>query len=233
MNGVVLSKVCARCGEPFTTEWPRKAYCSPECKAGRRACERCGKQFTPKARNTSGRFCGRGCWYAYYAEHGKQPKTCPVCGGVFHGESATCGRVCGRVWQRRHHPDRRTNCEQCGGAISPKAKPGRRFCSRSCALKTRNAPSNAGRTLPDGTRRPHANGYVVAKRNGEWRLEHRIVMEGVLDRPLQDWERVHHKNGQRDDNRPENLELWTLKRKDPAGVRVGDYHCPGCRCFEH
>jgi hypothetical protein len=55
-------------------------------------------------------------------------------------------------------------------------------------------------------------------------------MEQTLGRRLDRHERVHHKNGNRGDNRPENLELWKVKTKDPAGVRASDYHCAGCRC---
>ena len=35
-----------------------------------------------------------------------------------------------------------------------------------------------------------------------------MIMSDMLDRRLEDDENVHHKNGMKTDNRPENLELW-------------------------
>jgi energy-converting hydrogenase B subunit Q len=53
-----------------------------------------------------------------------------------------------------------------------------------------------------------------------WIAEHVWVMSQMLGRPLHRGESVHHRNNIKDDNRPENLELWHTHQ--PTGARVVD-----------
>lgn len=65
-----------------------------------------------------------------------------------------------------------------------------------------------------------SDGYRKVRADGKTWFEHRYVMEQALGRPLFPDENVHHINGDRADNRLENLELWSTSQ--PAGQRVED-----------
>ena len=75
---------------------------------------------------------------------------------------------------------------------------------------------------PVGAKRPDGNGYTLVKTKSGWQYEHRLEMERVLGRPLTAEESVHHKNGIKDDNRLDNLELWHTLGGQPHGQRVVD-----------
>ncbi|HUG07196.1 MAG TPA: HNH endonuclease [Candidatus Limnocylindria bacterium] len=129
----------------------------------------------------------------------------------------------------------RGECAWCRGRFEPKTDT-QRCCSRSCARYYEGAYyfGGLGRGWKGGRVR-HSAGYIWVfapthprAHTTPYVFEHILVMERVLHRRLESTERVHHRNGKRDDNRPENLELWRMK--DPSGVRAADYHCAGCAC---
>ena len=101
-----------------------------------------------------------------------------------------------------------------------------RISSTKSLCKTHYGQLNAGKELTPirkydpSTPYVTKSGYVLISMNGEQIPEHRLVMEQHLGRPLKAGENVHHKNRRRDDNRIENLELWS--QHQPRGARVED-----------
>ena len=257
-----MEKPCATCGTAFTPSSNRQKYCSDCGRRGWGVCEHCGTRFQ-KSPNSSGRWCSRQCSYTArrdprfldrvckicggifkplreshtYCSHecfgasiARPNRTCPVCGVVFNSRhfASTCSRACAGKLRRSGGP---VPCERCGKEIPWPSSQNRRFCSKEC----RHRPIGSTRLLDTGYILTYVgHDHPMADRRGEVH-EHRLLVSEQIGRPLESHERVHHKNGQRDDNRPENLELWKVKgrsKKDPAGVRAADYHCPGCRCGE-
>lgn len=140
-------------------------------------------------------------------------RTCPGCNRVF--TSVNRNKQCGNCRKQVYLPC----CPQCGGKMEPK--------SATCS-KCRPTYSGAANPNWRGGRTKHQRGYVLLWVDSHPRLanksgyvfQHILTMEATLGRNLHMNERVHHRNGIRDDNRPENLELWTSPH--PTGVRVED-----------
>lgn len=162
-------------------------------------------------------------WYHYGAEDG-------------------AGRIRSRIWPRV--------CAWCGEEFLPTFRAKKQVsahCSRSCAIRHSHADTpgrlkgDKGGRWKGGKRKCNQTGYIDVwapdhpSLKGTKKIyvrEHRLVMEQVLGRYLLPGENVHHKNGVKDDNRPENLELWRVSQ--PAGQRSHEQqHCPTCTCFMH
>jgi hypothetical protein len=113
---------------------------------------------------------------------------------------------------------RRPDCKQCVKERQrASVNPGMCACGKP---KTRISVRCAACAKRVSTWHPAKDGYIIRQVNGKQVFQHREVMEQHLGRALLPHETVHHKNGQRDDNRIKNLELWS--KSQPPGQRVED-----------
>ena len=166
-------------------------------------CEHCSKDFEPKTSNQ--KFCSRSC-----------------------GDSVKHKR-----FRQRHGYNKYGKlkaCQQCHRGYKSRFRK-QKFCSRPCAALAKKKYLDIPQCLENASRKLDKNiGYVrvycpmhPSANTWGYVYEHRLIMEGVLGRHLGKQEHVHHKNGKRWDNRPENLEVLTSSehmKKTQAELRA-------------
>ena len=116
-------------------------------------------------------------------------------------------------------------CKCCGKVfyqIPSKTKQGVVCCSYKCAGIMRSGPNNY-----NYKRGYQINqwGYKMIYHEGKKVYEHRLVMEKFLGRKLLKGEEVHHINGDKLDNRIENLEVLSISehKKHHRDTKTGRF----------
>lgn len=181
-------------------------------------------QWESKVRFNQRKFCNPRCKGDYTIKLFKEkpprtPRNCIKCKGTIKFNRSS-KEFCDNCYEKNR---RIKNPDKYRGWLDKKNKE-----KRINARKRRGLPLDHPRLIGEAGKghlnkhgyrcifkKDHPNSYKKGRI-----LEHVYVMSQYLDRPLFKGESVHHKNGVRDDNRIENLELW--HRGQPAGQRVED-----------
>ena len=225
-----LELKCVACEQPFYC-YPHEAekgrkYCSLTCRSSHLhkkgvpalsrtpvnfTCKECGKPFIMMQAYLT----------AYLKKHGKDPMYCSI--------------DCSKAGRRKSADERnKFECAHCGkieyrnrSSTGFRIYRQQKYCSQECKVAAQMVVAQGRFDAGEYKKHTKKNGYVwitvpALSRSGGPKsiMEHRYVMAQHLGRELSTDETVHHVNGNRQDNRIENLELFS-SRHGP-GQRVID-----------
>jgi hypothetical protein len=162
---------------------------------------------------------GRGYCQRHYAQHKRDGDFGRKClhGGCVKG--GTNRGYCHSHWRTRQRSGEIETLRRCDFSGCGKPHYAHGYCSGHATQLRKGEELRVIREKFQWYVTPA--GYVRrSKPGGGSEYQHRVVMEESLGRELFPDENIHHKNGNRSDNRIENLELWPTKQ--PAGQRVED-----------
>ena len=215
------AKPCQKCSEIIAAPKGLQRYCEPcattcsvsGCSNVVRAKDLCaahtGVRFEVTAIPSRGGHCGvEGCE--------REWKLKGVC--QFHYDrfykTGDFGDAGPRQRVARGAPCLVDGCETAGVA--------RGYCMKHYArFKKRGHTGEAAlERAEQGTGSITESGYRKIKTPTGYEFEHRLVMAKMIGRPLREGENVHHRDGDRLNNAPANLELWIVQQ--PAGQRLED-----------
>jgi len=201
---------CAHCKKHFSRDFQKKNqinnFCSKDCytkfKNQEVTCEYCNKKFTIWKSKSDRRTCSKKCYYNL--RFGEKLEFCSIC---------LIKKTC-------HYRQHCIQCYRDKFYSIPENKQYRNLKDRNNYRNEKGIPLDLPPLkAPAGAGYIHA-GYKKISVNGKGTPEHRYVMSEHLNRPLTKYEQVHHMNGDKLDNRIENLELWNTSQ--PPGQRVED-----------
>ncbi len=106
-------------------------------------------------------------------------------------------------------------CKQCGKSTSQLLHGTSLFCNQKCYFKWKRKNPNKraykGKIFVSGYFYLYMPEHPNAIKKGRYIAEHRYNLEQKIGRLLERYEVAHHLNGDKRDNRPENLEVLTNK----------------------
>ena len=243
-------RFCKWCQCEITGTIRTSRYCGQECrrkaalrrhsdhawsKHQNRVCEICGGAMGPK-RSPKSVVCSKGCAAIRHSAVRLDLPRCVAanCSNPIQGRRGAYGGMCAsHAWRLKNGKELDTPIQSWASGICGFEACGRKsrnmglcpshykMANQGIPLRTINTKSNGGLGwVPEGTKHAMHAGYIRVKTSDGWQREHTMVMEQALGRPLLPHENVHHKNGDRADNRLDNLELWN--RSQPFGQRAID-----------